>query len=521
MSTAHRGNRVGASGRLGIKARLWLLMIFSLATSGLLVANTQFSIGVGAETASRVFVAKDVTADILPPPMYVVGTRLLISQALEGTITIGEALSDYDRQRNEYDERVRHWSRTDAAGLEQRLLGAQHDSAVAFLDAARNRILRPIRDGEAETARAALEDVHRLFLEHRREVDRTVSASLKYADEEAARFESSLATMTWINAALLGATAIARALAFWWVIRVIWSRVGAEPEVLAEVARAVAEGDLTRGITTDKADSVAASLESMRERLRALVSVADESAREVVNAASEIAMGNNDLSERTQELASHVQSFRENLEQLMQSIRGESQVAHEADELARTASGVSKAGGDIVGQVVERMNDISGSSDRIGEIISVINSIAFQTNILALNAAVEAARAGEQGRGFAVVATEVRALAGRSSKASQEIAQLINESTSNVQGGRDLVGRAGETMHEIVLEFERVSSLVSRITSATESQTGEIDSMSASMTAIDEMNQQNAALVEEAAAASSSLREQAERLVESVGVFRY
>ncbi len=251
---------------------------------------------------------------------------------------------------------------------------------------------------------------------------------------------------------------------------------------MAEVARAVAEGDLTRGITTDKADSVAASLESMRERLRALVSVADESAREVVNAASEIAMGNNDLSERTQELASHVQSFRENLEQLMQSIRGESQVAHEADELARTASGVSKAGGDIVGQVVERMNDISGSSDRIGEIISVINSIAFQTNILALNAAVEAARAGEQGRGFAVVATEVRALAGRSSKASQEIAQLINESTSNVQGGRDLVGRAGETMHEIVLEFERVSSLVSRITSATESQTGEIDSMSASMT---------------------------------------
>ena len=240
-----------------------------------------------------------------------------------------------------------------------------------------------------------------------------------------------------------------------------------------------------------------------------------------MSAASEIAMGNNDLSERTQTLAAHVQMFRDNMLEMTESIRGEAGTAQEADSLAREASEVTRSGGEIVQAVVQRMNDISASSSKISEIISVINGIAFQTNILALNAAVEAARAGEQGRGFAVVATEVRGLAGRSAKASQEIANLITESSSNVEGGMEQVEQAGRTMQEIVLEFEKVSALISKITAATEEQTGGVDSMLESMGSIDDMNQQNAALVEQAAAASASLKEQAERLAESVGVFRY
>ncbi|MEZ5649323.1 MAG: methyl-accepting chemotaxis protein [Burkholderiaceae bacterium] len=516
------GKRSDARGaRWGIKARLWVLMVVSLFVSVLLVGNAQFNISAGSQAAYRVFTAKDATADILPPPMYVVGVRLIVSELLEGTTTIDEAVAEFDKQRGEYDDRVRYWKGTEAYGLDKHLLGEQHRTATVFLDAVRERILAPVQAGRVDAARAALQDVHALFLAHRSEVDKTVERSVAFADEQSVSFDSASHSMTVANAVLLAMAALGLGGAFWLVIRGIWNRMGAEPEALADVAHAVAAGDLTRGIRTDRPQSVAGSLEAMRLRLRELVSVADESAREVVNAAAEISAGNNDLSDRTQTLAAHVQMFREKMQQMTESIRDESGLAHDADELARQASDITRSGGEIVAQVVSRMHEISGSSTRIGEIISVINGIAFQTNILALNAAVEAARAGEQGRGFAVVASEVRSLAGRSSKASQEIGSLISESTANVDGGMALVEQAGQTMNRIVTEFEHVSSLVSRITSATADEAAEVESMLAGMSAIDDMNQQNAALVEQAAAASASLKDQADRLAESVGVFRY
>ncbi len=415
----------------------------SLTASLLLVGNAQINIRDGGDAAHRVFTAKDATADILPPPMYVVGVRLVVSQVLEGTLGIDEAQASLERQWGEYRDRVEYWSTHEAYGLDRHLLGAQHETAEAFLQATRDRILAPVRAGRVDEARDALPQVHELFMAHRREVDKTVEVSVDFANQEAEAFDSTHRSMTVVNMVLLTLTFFGLALAFGLVIRGIWSRIGAEPERLADVAQAVAEGDLTRGIRTDHPESVAGSLEAMRNRLRELVSLADESAKQVVSAASEIAMGNNDLSERTQTLAAHVQMFRENMLEMTESIRGEAGTAQEADSLAREASEVTRSGGEIVQAVVQRMNDISASSSKISEIISVINGIAFQTNILALNAAVEAARAGEQGRGFAVVATEVRGLAGRSAKASQEIANLITESSSNVEGGMEHRGHRG------------------------------------------------------------------------------
>ncbi|MEZ5649299.1 MAG: methyl-accepting chemotaxis protein [Burkholderiaceae bacterium] len=523
-STEARENRVepeSSAWRLGIKARLWLLMLITLLTSAALVGNTHVSIGKGSSAADRVFTAKDITADILPPPLYVVGIRLVVSEAIEGTVPIDEAIAEFQRQRREYELRLKHWSTVGANEMTENLVGHQNATAQAFMDAAYEDVLLPIRDGDPDAARGKLMKLHKLFMRHRAEVDESVGDSLAYADRQASAFLASNERMFTVNLMMLAATALALTVAFWWVIRGIWASIGAEPALLARVARTVADGDLTHGISTAEPRSVAGAFEAMRQRLRELVSVADESAREVVNAAGEIAVGNNDLSERTQELAAQVQMFRDNLQQITESIRAEANSARQADGRAREASQASRAGGAIVDQVVARMTDISTSSNKISEIISVINGIAFQTNILALNAAVEAARAGEQGRGFAVVAAEVRALAGRSSKASQEIGQLIHESSANVDGGTALVGQAGKTMHEIVLEFERVSGLISQITAAAESQTGEIESVLEGMSAIDDMNQQNAALVEEAAAAAGSLRDQAERLAKSVGVFRY
>ncbi|MBU0889898.1 MAG: HAMP domain-containing protein [Gammaproteobacteria bacterium] len=289
-----------------------------------------------------------------------------------------------------------------------------------------------------------------------------------------------------------------------------------------ELSDAIASGNLTVSAHDDRQDEfghLLRSVSQMAARLRGLVSEVRSGVDSMSNASVEIATGNHDLSARTEQTAANLEETAASMEKLTATVTQSADTARQANQLASTAAQAATRGGEVVAQVVESMQHITHSSRKIADIIGVIDSIAFQTNILALNAAVEAARAGEQGRGFAVVASEVRGLAQRSAEAAKEIKGLINASVETVETGSSQVTQAGQTMEEIVSSVRRVSDLIGEITASSNEQRDGIGQVNQAVSNLDQMTQQNAALVEESAAAASSLRDQAQRLAEVVSVF--
>ncbi|MEM8321699.1 methyl-accepting chemotaxis protein [Morganella morganii] len=285
----------------------------------------------------------------------------------------------------------------------------------------------------------------------------------------------------------------------------------------------IAKGNLSKNITTSGANEImtlAETLCHMQHELAVTVGDVRDGANAIYSGASEISAGNNDLSSRTEQQAASLEETAASMEELTATVRQNADNARQASHLALTASETAERGGKVVDDVVETMRGIGNSSKKIADIISVIDGIAFQTNILALNAAVEAARAGEQGRGFAVVAGEVRNLAQRSAQAAREIKTLIEDSVGRVDTGAVLVERAGETMNEIVSAVTRVTDIMSEIASASDEQSRGIDQVGVAVTEMDRVTQQNAALVEQSAAAAASLEEQAGRLTQAVSVFQ-
>ena len=298
--------------------------------------------------------------------------------------------------------------------------------------------------------------------------------------------------------------------------------MGGEPRLAVAVAQAVANGDLTTRIALRQNDqtSLMAKLADMQQALARAVLQVRQSSESVATASMQIAQGNDDLSSRTERQASALQQTASSMAQLGSTVRQNADSARQANQVASTASGAARQGNEAVSQVVATMQGINSSSQKMSEIIGVIDAIAFQTNILALNAAVEAARAGEQGRGFSVVAAEVRNLAQRCTTAAKEIKVLITASVSQVDQGSKLVAHAGATINDVVTAIGKVANIVGEISTASQEQSMGVAQIGEAVSQMDQSTQQNAALVEESAAAAQSLKYQAQQLVEAVAVFK-
>ena len=322
--------------------------------------------------------------------------------------------------------------------------------------------------------------------------------------------------------ATVAAVAVAIQLLLCYVLaRSILRELGGEPAYASEIVGKIARGDLSVEVTTRTGDtsSLLGAMSQMQKDLRARVLQIRDSAGAISSASGEIASGNADLSQRTEEQASSLEETASSMEELTSAVRQNAENAKQANQLADSASAVAVKGGEVVSHVVETMSSINEASRKIADIISVIDGIAFQTNILALNAAVEAARAGEQGRGFAVVASEVRTLAQRSAAAAKEIKALIIDSVHKVEDGSRLVADAGSTMDEVVTSVKRVTEIMREISAASQEQSSGIEQVNQAVSQMDRVTQQNAALVEEAAAAAESMQQQAETLKRAVSVF--
>ena len=377
-------------------------------------------------------------------------------------------------------------------------------AAAAKIDEAKALLLGEMRSVQ-QAYFTALDDMIKLQDEH-------MDASAKDAHDAVA----SMKLMLMIAMAFALVAAVLMGL---WIIRAVTQPI----KQAVGIARAVADGDLSQQFDASGTSETAlllSALKDMQTSLSRVVSNVRQGSEGVSTASAEIASGNHDLSARTESQASALEQTAASMEQLSATVKQNADSARQANQLAASASAVAVQGGEVVAQVVDTMKGINDASRKISDIISVIDGIAFQTNILALNAAVEAARAGEQGRGFAVVASEVRSLAGRSAEAAKEIKSLINASVDRVEQGTALVDRAGTTMTEVVSSIRRVTDLMGEISAASNEQSLGVSQVGEAVTQMDQVTQQNAALVEEMAAAASSLKSQAQELVQVVAVFK-
>ena len=404
--------------------------------------------------------------------------------------------------------------------VEEATLVRKAEASMKLADVAGQRLLALARAGDkpgmavyaAEQMYPAIDPVAEILLA-------LTELQLKVAESEYQASQQAFNSMIWRSLLIFALVLSAAAWGAWLIVRSITRPLSAA----VQVATAVAGGDLRTQIEIDGKDETAqlmVALKTMNASLLAMVSQVRDCAEAISSGSSEIARGSMDLSQRTEEQASSLEETAASMEQLTSTVKQNSSTAAEASRLADSASVVAQRGGAAVQGVVQTMEGISEQSRKIGDIIGVIDGIAFQTNILALNAAVEAARAGEQGRGFAVVAGEVRTLAGRSADAAKEIKQLISASAARVEAGSAQVQDAGRTMTDLLAQVQSVTTLISEISMASKEQSQGIDQVSDAVTQMDQVTQQNAALVEESAAAAESLRLQAESLGQAVAVFK-
>ena len=474
------------------------------------------------DAATRQAIENNVATERLVADAYrlqAINTERYKAMALSSEPEVGEILSaDIERTQTHYRELMDQLATRLQTPAEQALLTGTHDKAQDFQAAVKElvtardfglteRIRKVFTERFEPSAAALLGSLQQLAQSQRDAID----AAGAQIPQSSQRAQVAL-TLFCATALLLGSVLT------WWLVRSISRPIGAANAT----AQRVSSLDLRENIeghNRDEAGQLLLSLNTMQQALRTLVMQVRQSAQSVRLAAHEIAQGNADLSERTEGTASSLQQTAAALEQVTQRLHQSTETAARAEHMASQASAVATEGGNAMAQVVRTMQNIQQSSRKVEEVTGVIDSIAFQTNILALNAAVEAARAGEQGRGFAVVAAEVRQLAMRAGEAAREIKGLIATSAQNVETGTALVNGAGHTMGQIVESIRNVASMISDISSTTLSQTRDINDINTAVARLDQMTQQNSALVEESAAASEGLRHQANELTHLISQF--
>jgi methyl-accepting chemotaxis protein len=504
-----------------LRTMLALLVGAGVLAGAVLTTVSFCGIVVADRATQRALVAKDVTADILPPPLYLIELRLVLSQAVENSMPLARARDEARRLEKEYRDRVAYWTAHPPYGLERQLLGAQHAEAERFL-AAVAPVFAALAGGDRTAAQSALQTAHGRYEAHRQGVDATVRSAGDFAARALASLDDTRRAARWLQLLVFGLSTGLLAGLGWWVCRGVWAAAGGEPARAAAVAHAVAQGDLTVEVPVAPGDtaSVMAALAHMCESLSRTVAQVRSGSDGIAAGSRQIAQGNQDLSARTETQASALEQTAASMDQMNATVAQNAEHALQASRLAREASDIARRSGAEISEMVGTIEAIDQGSRRIADITGVIDGIAFQTNILALNAAVEAARAGEQGRGFAVVAGEVRGLAQRSAGAAREIRSLIDASARNVGHGVALAGRTGTTMREVEGAIDRVREIVAAISNASTEQRGGAAQIGEAVHQLDRTTQQNAALVEESAAAARSLHLQAQDLVAAVAVFR-
>ncbi|MBC8637175.1 Tar ligand binding domain-containing protein [Caballeronia sp. EK] len=506
---------------LTIKARLGISMAFLggllIAIGALGLTGMSHSNGAFQETYS---VQMPAAIAVGNAEMYAARERLVFDRAalLAGTPEVASTVERARMMRDRADGYWKEYMSLPQAPGEKRLADAAQDKRLALqgiVDKGIAAVMENDHDGIIANAKA-MQSMYN-------ELANADDALRKYLTEASKQsYEETQNRFLWFRALSLGAIALGMAAAvFAWVSL---RRAIARPlEAALGHFDAIAAGDLRREVVVTSRDEMGQLLEGlarMRTSLLTTVRTVRSGSESIASATQQIAAGNTDLSSRTEEQASALQETASSMEELTGTVRQNADNARQASALAANASDIAGKGSAVVTQVVDTMREINGSSSKIADIITIIEGIAFQTNILALNAAVEAARAGEEGRGFAVVAGEVRSLAQRSSAAAKEIKELIDTSVARVRTGTTLVDEAGRTMNEIIGAVQRVTDIMGEIAAASEEQSSGIEQVSRAVTQMDEVTQQNAALVEEAAAAAQSLEDQAARLRQAVAVFQ-
>ncbi|WP_334190050.1 methyl-accepting chemotaxis protein [Noviherbaspirillum sp.] len=508
--------------RFGILIGLFTL---GFAVYGAWSFKTLNDLKVNGPVYQRIVQGKDLIADVLPPPEYIIESYLVTLQlsASEDKAEQDALAARLKTLKADYDMRHEFWLKEELdSNLADIFLRQAHQPAVAFYAASFDELIPAVQIGDKAAVTAATARLKGFYAAHRAAVDEVVTLTTKRIAEDEAmakeRIESATLLLMLILAASLGAGVLVAAV----IVRGLLNDLGGEPRYAVEITRQIASGDLTMDIAVKHSDqqSLLHSMKTMQAVLAETVANIKTAVESVSTGSHQIAAGNFDLSARTEHQASSLEQTAASMEELTGTIKRNAESARMASNLANSASDVAVRGGTVVAEVVTTMQSIDASAKKIVDIISVIDGIAFQTNILALNAAVEAARAGEQGRGFAVVAAEVRVLAQRSAAAAKEIKALIGDSVEKVDTGARLVDQAGATMNEVVASIQRVSGIISEIASASVEQQAGIEQVNQAVSQMDQVTQQNAALVEEASAAAKSLQDQANHLTETVARFK-
>ncbi|WP_145559418.1 methyl-accepting chemotaxis protein [Yersinia mollaretii] len=502
---------------------LLAIMVLGFSAYGAWSFKVLNNLKVNGPVYQNIIQDKNLIADILPPPQYIIESYLISLQlASASTDERNELISNLKSKKKEFEKHRESWTHSNLSNeLKEQLLTATGKPAQEFYQIAFDQFIPALERGDNPAAAIALEAMKKHYGVHRHAIDKLVEQAAKLTKTDEADAKTKIQTAMWSMSAILIAATVLVGLFLLAISRSLIKQLGGEPGYAVDIAGKISAGDLSVSVDTKPNDqtSLLVAMKVMRDSLAKIVNEVRTGTETMVTSSCQIASGNQDLSSRTEQQASSLEETASSMEEFTSTVKQNADNARQANILATAASEVAIKGGSMVSQVVDTMGSIHSSSKKIVDIIGVIDSIAFQTNILALNAAVEAARAGEQGRGFAVVASEVRNLAQRSASAAKEIKTLIGDSVDQVNIGTGLVDQTGITMNEIVESIKQVSDIMEEINEANQEQTSGIQQINQAIIQMDNVTQQNAALVEESAAAAQSLQDQAENLSQVINIF--